>query len=150
MTKVGPITRYGPLKDTYCSPLLIYTYRMSTGTGDYKDLLYAARDGDLATVQHWINQGMDLNFLHAEFLFAPLHESLRYGHLDVSRLLLEHGANPNLQEGYSDLTPLKIAQANGDQASVDLLEQYGVVVDRSVRGKIGQTLFDFVTKLVAF
>ena len=120
---------------------------MSTGTGDFKDLLYAARDGDADAVWHWLQTDVDLNFLHAEFLFAPLHESIRYGHLDVSRLLLEHGANPNLQEGYSDLTPLKIAQANGDAAAIELLEEYGVKVDRSLRGKAVQAVSKYLLKM---
>lgn len=123
---------------------------MSTGTGNYKDLLYAARDGDLATVQHWLQTDVDLNFLHAEFLFAPLHESIRYGHLEVSRLLLEHGANPNLREGYSDLTPLKIAQDNGDEAAITLLETFGVEVDRSLRGKVSRRFLDYLVSLVRF
>lgn len=123
---------------------------MSTGTGDFKDLLYASRDGDLATVRHWIKTDVDLNFLHAEFLFAPLHESIRYGHLDVSRVLLEHGANPNLREGYSDLTPLKIAQANGDTEAIALLETFGVTVDRSLWGRINRSVSDYFVSLVKF
>lgn len=117
---------------------------MSTGTGDFKDLLYAARDGDLMTVKHWLRRDVDLNFLHAEFLFAPLHESIRYGHLDVSRALLEAGANPDLREGYSDLTPLKIAQANRDGAAIELLKEFGVEVDGSLRGRIGRIISNYL------
>ena len=123
---------------------------MSTGTGDFKDLLYAARDGDIATVKHWVRRDVDLNFLHAEFLFAPLHESIRYGHHDISRILLEHGANPNLREGYSDLTPLKIAQANGDEQAIALLEAFGVKVDRSPWGRIGKSISNYFVGLVKF
>ena len=123
---------------------------MSTGTGDFKDLLYAARDGDAHTVWHWLQTDVDLNFLHAEFLFAPLHESIRYGHLEVSQMLLEHGANPNLPEGYSDLTPLKIAQASGDAEAIELLEKFGVQVDHSLYGNIGRWITNFLTDLVKF
>ena len=101
---------------------------MSAGTGDFKQLLYAARDGDLAGVKYWVARGADLNFLHAEFLFTPLHISIRNGHLDVARYLLEHGANPHLAEGYSADTPLSIAQGKNDAEAVVLLEEFGVQV----------------------
>ena len=123
---------------------------MSTGTGDFKDLLYASRDGDINTVWHWLQTDVDVNFLHPEFWFAPLHESIRYGHFEVSRLLLEHGANPHLQEGYSDLTPLKIAQENGDAATIALLKEYGVEVDESLRGRLSQGIADFLFSWVKF
>ena len=120
---------------------------MSTGTGDFKELLYAARDGDLASVKHWVKTDVDLNFLHAEFMFAPLHEAVRHGHLQVARILLQHGANPNLCEGYSDLTPLKIAQANGDEQAIALLEEFGVKVDRSLWGKAVQAVSKYLLKV---
>ena len=101
---------------------------MSTGTGDFKQLLYAARDGDLESVQYWTRRGANLNFLHAEFLFTPLHISIRNRHLNVARWLLENGADPLLTEGYSDDTPLSIAQANEDAEAIALLESFGVEV----------------------
>ena len=100
---------------------------MSVGTGDFKELLYACRDGDFGMVQYFVRRQADLNFLHAEFLFAPLHESIRHGHYDISKYLLENGANPHLKEGYTDDTPLSIAQANGDEKTIALLREYGVV-----------------------
>ena len=75
---------------------------MSVGTGNFKQLLLAARDGDLESVKYWLECGANPNFLHAEFLFTPLHISLRNGHLKVAHYLLEHGADPHLAEGYSD------------------------------------------------
>lgn len=113
---------------------------MSTGTGDFKQLLYAARDGDLESVQYWMRRGANPNFLHAEFLFAPLHISLRNGHLDVARYLLENGADPHLAEGYSDTTPLSIAQANKDADALALLAVHGVEVETGLWQQVKQTL----------
>ena len=113
---------------------------MSTGTGDFKQLLYAARDGDLESVRYWMRRGANPNFLHAEFLFAPLHISLRNGHLAVARHLLENGADPHLAEGYSDVTPLSIAQANGDAEAIALLEAFGVQVETGLWLRIKQWL----------
>ncbi|MEM9775571.1 MAG: hypothetical protein AAF902_13400, partial [Chloroflexota bacterium] len=58
------------------------------------------------------------------------------------------GANPNLREGYSDLTPLKIAQENRDQASIELLKKFGVEVDESLRGRIGRAISDYLSSFV--
>lgn len=99
---------------------------MSTGTGDFKQLLYAARDGELESVKYWMRRGANPNFLHAEFFFTPLHISIRNRHLHVARYLLEHGADPHLSEGYSSDTPLLIAQANDDAEAIALLKAFGV------------------------
>ncbi|MEM7797620.1 MAG: ankyrin repeat domain-containing protein [Chloroflexota bacterium] len=101
---------------------------MSTGTGDFKQFLYAARDGDLENVKYWVRRGVDLDFLHPEFLFAPLHISLRNGHLNVARFLLESGADPLLPEGYTDDTPASIALENKDSEAIALLADFGVEV----------------------
>ena len=121
---------------------------MSTGTGDFKQLLYAARDGDLESAKYWVQRGADLNFLHAEFLFTPLHISIRNGHLNVARYLLENGANPQLAEGYSSETPLLIAQANDDAEAVALLESFGVQVKSGFWYRAKQTLWRWLMKLL--
>ncbi|MEM7115357.1 MAG: ankyrin repeat domain-containing protein [Chloroflexota bacterium] len=114
---------------------------MSTGTGDFKQLLYAARDGDLESVQYWMRRGANPNFLHAEFLFAPLHISLRNGHLPVAQYLLENGADPHLAEGYSDTTPLSIAQAKGDAEALALLAAHGVAVETGLWQRVKQDVW---------
>ena len=123
---------------------------MSTGTGDFKQLLYAARDGDLESVQYWVRRGANLNFLHAEFLFTPLHISLRNRHLDVARYLLENGADPFLPEGYSDNTPLSIAQANQDTAAIELLETFGVTVQTGFWSRFKQHVWRWFTKSLTY
>lgn len=122
---------------------------MATGTGDYKQLYYASRDGDLEQVKLFLADH-DLNFLHPEFLTTPLHESMRNGHLAVSQFLLQQGANPNIREGYSDITPLRIAQAAGDQAAIDLLKAYGVEVEQSLSQRLRRRVSGYFVNLVKF
>ncbi|MFK7804991.1 MAG: ankyrin repeat domain-containing protein [Anaerolineae bacterium] len=122
---------------------------MATGTGDYKQLYYASRDGDLEQVKLFLADH-DLNFLHPEFLTAPLHESIRNGHLAVSKFLLEQGANPNLREGYSDVTPLKIAQGINDQAAIELLKAHGVIVEEGFLPSLRNRISTYFSNLVKF
>ena len=123
---------------------------MSVGTGDFKQLLYAARDGQLESVKYWIRRDADPNFLHPEFWYTPLHITLRNGHLDVARYLLDHGADPHLAEGYSDETPLSIARANNDAEAIALLEAFGVEVKDGFWQWVKQTLWQRVVKFFVY
>ena len=123
---------------------------MSVGTGDFKELLYACRDGDLEMVRYFVVRGADLNFLHAEFLFAPIHASVRGGHYEVTQFLLGQGANPNLSEGYSDETPWLIAQRGGDLAMLALLRAHGGGPKGGGRPTLFLRLKDKLLQLVGF
>jgi ankyrin repeat protein len=60
--------------------------------------------------------------------WAPLHFASRYGHVDMARLLLGHGVDPNIQR--DDLwSPLHLASANGHLNVAELLVQHGASVD---------------------
>ncbi len=122
---------------------------MSTGIGDYKQLHYASRDGDLAMVRYFLRDH-DLNFLHPEVFTAPLHESIRNRHLIVSRFLLQHGANPNLREGYSNVTPVKIARANKDKKALALLEEFGADVNHGFLRSMGESILDYLAGKIRF
>ena len=123
---------------------------MSTGTGDFKQLLYASRDGDLEGVKHWLMYDVDPNFLHPEFMFAPLHISIRNGHLEVARVLLENGADPMLEEGFSAENPLSIAQANNDEEAIHLLKTFGVETDTPISQKVRKMVANYLLKHLSF
>jgi ankyrin repeat protein len=55
---------------------------------------------------------------------APLHWSSRYGHLEVSRVLLDHGADMNARE-YNYWFPMHLSTANGYLEIVKLLLERG-------------------------
>lgn len=92
--------------------------------GDWKDLLRASQEGDLGLVEYYIKMGIDPNYQHPEFLTAPLFESIRFGHLDITAFLLKNGADPNLKEGFGVDTPLSVAKSVKNKAAIQLLKQY--------------------------
>ncbi len=70
---------------------------------------------------------------------TPLHTATEHGNQAIVSLLLQYGANPNLQNYYKepytgasdlDSTPLHIAAEGGHEAIVSLLLQYGAGVNR--------------------
>ncbi len=73
----------------------------------------------------------------------PLHSAAASRSLEIARLLLEHGADPDaLQEG--DFTPLHEAAANGQLELVRLLLAHGA--DINLSQKPGQTAIAFAQK----
>ena len=96
---------------------------MSTG-GNWKEMYGACQSGDLALVEYHIQRGIDPNYQHPEFMTTALIASLEEGHLEVTRYLLEQGANPLLKEDFGDLTPLSVAKATRNKAAVTMLQSY--------------------------
>jgi len=90
--------------------------------GNWKDLFKAAREGDIIVAKHHLQQGIDANFQHPEYLSAPLHEAIHHNQLEMVRLLIEDGkADPQLKEDMTDDTPLEMALAEERHAIVDYL-----------------------------
>ncbi len=74
---------------------------------------------------------------------TPLHSAAASRSLEISRLLLDHGADPDArQEG--DFTPLHEAAANGQLELVSLLVAHGA--DINLSQKPGQTALAFAQK----
>lgn len=97
---------------------------MSDG-GNWKELFHAACEGDLALVSYHVNQGVDINYAHPEFLSTPLVACLIEGRGEVALYLLEHGANPHLLSEFDGMTPLQAALAHGQTAVVTKLKEMG-------------------------
>lgn len=71
---------------------------------------------------------------------APLQASIKCGHLEMTRQLLEKGVSPNL--GYcakSHLTPLQEASAREDPELVELLIEYGANINAPAGARSGRT-----------
>jgi len=92
--------------------------------GDWKDMIYAIRDGDLELVRYHINQGVNLNYQHPEFMTTALIESIICDRSDIAHLLLESGADPNLKIGFSSDTALSEAKKTKNKAMITLLKNY--------------------------
>ena len=103
--------------------------RNSAQGGDWKDLLKAAKNGDIGLAKYHLYQGgVDSNFQHPEYFTAPIFEAIRNNHLDMVKLLIEGDVenkdeqqqsssskpttsltNPQLIEEMTDMTPIEIA-----------------------------------------
>ncbi|MBB2776376.1 UNVERIFIED_ORG: ankyrin repeat protein [Comamonas terrigena] len=100
---------------------------MASGGGDWKDMYKAAEHGDAACVRYHLSAGVDVDYQHPEVMQTALVASLLQGHAEVARLLLEHGADPNLPAELGSLSPLQAAQSRGHAALLPLLQAHGAV-----------------------
>lgn len=89
------------------------------------DLHYAARDGDLAAVEHLVTAGEDVN-LQDKHGWAPLHFAAQARSEEVTKFLLSHGAFVDPEDSYGN-TPLNTATFNyrGDGAAILALRAAG-------------------------
>ncbi len=82
-------------------------------------LVRAAENDRLDAVALLIELGFDVN---AVIRTAPLHEAAMRGNLEVIRLLLEHGADPNVRDVGYDATPAGWAEHFAQRDAQDLLD----------------------------
>jgi ankyrin repeat protein len=75
-------------------------------------LLYAARIGDLATVDDCLRRGEDVNAIDVNNGYSPLIWALSQDHVDVAQMLLESGADPNFVAKHGE-TALMVAAERG-------------------------------------
>jgi ankyrin repeat protein len=82
-------------------------------------LVRAAEQDSYEAVAVLIELGFDVN---ARSRTAPLHEAAMRGNLPVIRLLLDHGADPNIHDTGYDATPAGWAEHHGQREAQQLLE----------------------------
>lgn len=105
-----------------------------------KELLQAAKAGDLAKVREILEQNQDLVILSDEHeSFDALHWATYEGHKDVVAYLLKHGAKVNGKDKYGE-TPLMLASRLGYPDIVQLLLEHGA--DAAARNIENQTALD--------
>ncbi len=92
--------------------------------GNWKDMFKGVQEGDYNLVEYYLRSGIDPNYQHPEYLASALVESIRYNHLDITKLLLDHNANPNIKEIDEGDTPLSVATSRKNQNAIDLLKAY--------------------------
>lgn len=81
--------------------------------GNWKELYFAAREGDLELVRYHVQMGVDVNYAHPEFLSTPLVAAILAGQQEVAQYLLDVGADPNLMSEFDSVTPLEAAATVG-------------------------------------
>ena len=59
-------------------------------------LHFAAAEDDVEAAEIMLDHGAAINAVEAEYRSTPLAEAAKNGHLDMARLLLERGADPNI------------------------------------------------------
>lgn len=87
--------------------------------GDWKELFFAACDGNLELVRYHTRNGVDLNYAHPEFFGTPLVACILARQEAVALYLLENGAQPNLRSEFDGATPLQAAR----RAGLSMVEQ---------------------------
>ncbi|CAB0038941.1 unnamed protein product [Trichogramma brassicae] len=70
----------------------------------YTYLHGACFSGDIETVQRFVSQGVDVDV--DSFTYSPLHIACKYRRVDVVKVLLESGAEPNRLDKEDKSTPL--------------------------------------------
>jgi ankyrin repeat protein len=104
-------------------------------------LYQAAGDGDAAQVSRLLDAGIDANARTSNGSYA-LNNAAVEVRVDVVRLLLDRGADPNVQNGQGD-TPLTcvIKYAGRHPATVKLLVDAGT--DLTLKDAKGNTALDY-------
>jgi ankyrin repeat protein len=81
--------------------------------GDYKAFFTAACAGDVDLVEHHLDAGVDVDFVHPELQSTALVAAIEEGREDVALLLLDSGASPTLRSPLEGMTPFEAARAAG-------------------------------------
>jgi ankyrin repeat protein len=109
--------------------------------GDVDALYWAAGDGDTSKALALLDSGVDVNGRTSDNSYA-LNRAAVFNQVEMVRILLERGADPNVQNIDGD-TPLICATkyAGGQSATVQVLVEGGT--DLAIRDKEGKTALDY-------
>lgn len=89
--------------------------------GNWKEMFHACEAGDTALVKYYIDSGIDLNYQHPEYMTTALIGAIRAEQVDIIKLLLEHGADPYIQEAWGTEDAMQAAQSTGNKVILELL-----------------------------
>ena len=98
--------------------------KLDEGAADNTPLFIAAGEGDLELCRILIDKGADVNYRMDSGAFTALHRSAAAGSYEVTRLLLSHGAKPNITNRRGK-TPLQLAIDGGHEKVAELLKKHG-------------------------
>lgn len=85
----------------------------------------AAGENDLEAVRRMLALGLDINAMTSR---TPLHEAALHGHIEMARLLIEHGADTTTRDPHFYSPPIGWAEYNGKPEMVEFLKAYSLDV----------------------
>jgi ankyrin repeat protein len=89
-----------------------------------EDFLAAARKGDVAAIKGFLDKGVDVN-TKSRYGATALSFACDKGHVEVVKLLLERGADPDVRDTFYRATPMSWAAPKGFTEIVKLLLDKG-------------------------
>lgn len=117
-------------------------------------LRVAILNQDIALVQEALSNGANVNYVQSDYTDNPLSVAINTGNMDVIKLLLQKGANPNIHiegNGLITSTPLLKAISMQKFELVKLLVEYGADVNLAATkyGKPEEKLFSPLMQAIA-
>jgi len=98
------------------------------------DLYYAARSGNVKKILQFLEDGADVNFTYSWAKETPLHLAASGNNTEAVKVLLQHGADPNIKlESIHTQTPLIYAVKNKNVTMTKLLLEHGADPDVNER-----------------
>jgi ankyrin repeat protein len=104
--------------------LILLLALTGVGQNQGEDFLAAARKGDVAAVKGFLDKGVDVN-TKSRYGATALSFACDKGHVEVVRLLLERGADPDVRDTFYKATPMSWAAPKGFTEIVKLLLDKG-------------------------
>lgn len=81
--------------------------------GNWKEMYLAAGRGDLELVAYHVQMGVDVDYVHPEFMSTALVASILGGHKEVAQYLVDNGASPDLVSDFDGITPVEATAQTG-------------------------------------
>ncbi|MDA7906507.1 ankyrin repeat domain-containing protein [Mariniblastus sp.] len=113
--------------------------RQASWMGDEHLLNFLVIENFATGVTFCLEHGFDENQVDSEMGTTPLHYACKLNYLDIAKVLLSSGADPNSLCQIDD-TPIHCAVQNGNADLVDILIQNGG--NPNYTTELGETIFD--------
>lgn len=103
--------------------------------GEQEELLWnAARNGDTALIEKVLSAGVEVNSKN-RYGATALSFATDRGHVEAVKVLLKHGADPNLKDSFYNATPFLWAASEGNLEIIRLMVENGA--DLSAASTLG-------------
>lgn len=92
-------------------------------------MLKAVEQGDIELVQYHLDNGIDVNYEHPEIITTVLIESVKSGNVEMTRFLIERGADPYKKAGFGNLNAIQTALQLEGKEMVSMLDGMNLRVE---------------------